>query len=291
MSAPAAGTAAAPALRRWHRGRTATLGLYWNFARLAFLKFLAYRLRYYTGVVSYTVFVAGNAFLYSALYHSRPEAEPVIGGLTLAQMVGYVILSWVGRSFYFNNIDRTLAHQIVQGEIAMELIKPYHVQTVQMSEALGEGLFRMLMFTLPILVVVTPLFGLPAPPHPSLYGWTLLSFLLAFLVNAQVNFLVGCLAFFLKNIVGVIRAKMILMEFLTGVLIPFSFFPGWVQSVMDWLPFQAISYIPVTVYLGLRPAGELQEALLIQGAWALGLFVAGRLVWNASVKRVTLQGG
>jgi len=276
---------------RWERGRAATFGLYVSFARLAFLKFLAYRLRYYTGVVSYTIFVAGNAFLYRALFESRPEGDMVIGGLTLAQMVSYVILSWIGRSFYFNSIDRTLAQQVVDGEIAMQLIKPFHVQTVMMSEALGEALFRMLLFTVPIMVVVVPLFGMMAPPEPSLYGWTVLSFLLAFLVNSQLNFLVGCLAFYLKNIVGVIRAKMIMMEFLTGVLVPFTFFPSWVQEVVGWLPFQAVSYIPVTVYLGLRPENQLQEALLIQAAWALGLFLAGRMIWNASVKRVTLQGG
>jgi len=276
---------------RWHRGRAATLGLYANFARLAFLKFLAYRLRYYTGIITYTIFVAGNAFLYSALFNSRPETHAVIGGLTLSQMVSYVILSWIGRSFYFNSIDRTLAHQVVEGEIAMQLIKPFHVQTVMMSEALGEALFRMLMFTLPIVVVVVPLFGMTAPPDPTLYGWTALSFALAFIVNSQLNFLVGCLAFYLKNIIGVIRAKLIMMEFLTGVLVPFTFFPLWVQDIIGWLPFQAVSYIPVTIYLGLRPADQLLSALLLQAAWALGLFVAGRLVWNASVRRVTLQGG
>lgn len=280
------------ALARWRRGSRATATLYASFAHLAFLKFLAYRLRYYMGVVTYTIFVAGNYFLYSALYQSRPEGEAaVIGGLTLTQMISYIIMSWVGRSFTFNNIDRTLAQQVVDGEIAMQLIKPFHVQTVMLSEALGEALFRFLLFTGPIMLVVVPLFGLARPPEPALYGWTVLSFVLAFLVNAQLNVLVGCLAFFLKNIVGVIRAKMVLMEFLTGVLIPFTFFPDWFQTVMAWLPFQAISYVPVTVYLGLREGTALQEALLLQAAWALGLFVLGRVVWSVSVKRVTLQGG
>ena len=46
------------ALAPWRRDRSASLRLYVTFVRLAFLKFLAYRLRYYTGVVSYTIFVA-----------------------------------------------------------------------------------------------------------------------------------------------------------------------------------------------------------------------------------------
>ena len=283
----------AVSLAAWRRGRLASLALYFACVRLAFLKFLAYRLRYYTGVVSYTVFVAGNAYLYRALFASRPEAagEVQIGGLSLSEMITYIAVAWIGRSFTFNNIDRTLAHQIQQGEIAMQLIKPYHVQTVMMFEAVGEAAFRLLLFTLPILAVIMPLFGIQAPPRPELYLWTLLSFVLALVINSQLNFLVGCLAFSLKNIDGVIRAKHISLDFLTGVLIPFSFFPAWVQTLMAWLPFQGISYVPVTIYLGKRAGMDLELALLGQLAWAVGLFLAGRWVWARAVRAVTLQGG
>ena len=226
-----------------------------GFVRLAFLKFLAYRLRYYTGVVSYTIFVAGNAYLYQALFASRPEAaDAQIGGLTLPEMITYIAVAWIGRSFTFNNIDRNLAMQVQQGEIAMQLIKPLHPQTVMLCEAVGEAAFRLLLFTLPIMVVVVPLYGIEGPPRPELYGWTLLSFLLALLLGSSLNFLVGCLAFELKNINGVIRAKHISLDFLSGVLVPFTFFPGWFQTVVGWLPFQGLSYVPVTIYLGKRAA-------------------------------------
>jgi len=291
-------TAATPAsvpsasLCPWERPWGASVGLYTSFVRLAFLKFLAYRLRYYTGVLSYTIFVAGNYYLYSALFASRVATDSArLGGLTLPEMITYICLSWIGRSFYFNNIDRILSSQIQLGEITVQLIKPFHVQTVILFEAVGEAGFRLLMFTLPILIVIVPLFGLQAPPEPALYGWTLLSFALAFLVNSQISFLVGCLAFFLKNIMGVIRAKMITMEFLTGVLIPFTFFPEWFQKAVTFLPFQAVSYIPVTIYLGHRTGDDLAAALLLQAAWGVGLLLAGRLVWAYSVKKVTLQGG
>jgi ABC-2 type transport system permease protein len=279
------------ALARWQRTPRASLGLYIGFIRLAFLKFLAYRLRYYTGVVSYTVFIAGNYYIYSALFASSTAAGARIGGLTLHEMITYVAISWIGRSFYFDNIDRTLAGQIREGQIAVQLIKPFHVQTVMFFEALGEAGFRLLMFTLPITIVILPLFKILAPASPALYGWTLLSFILALLVNSQINFLLGCLAFYLKNITGVIRAKMVTMEFLTGVLIPFTFFPEWFQKLVTFLPFQAVSYVPVTIYLGRRTGEELAAALLLQAAWGLGLFVLGRLFWSYSVRHVTLQGG
>ncbi|HOX25121.1 MAG TPA: ABC-2 family transporter protein [Candidatus Krumholzibacteria bacterium] len=280
-------------LAPWRRAPGASLRLYLGFARLAFLKYLAYRLRYYTGVVSYTIFVTGNAYLFRALFASRPETAGgvEIGGFTLPEMITYIAVSWIGRSFMFNNIDRTLAHQIQQGEIAMQLIKPFHVQTVTMFEAAGEAGFRLLLFTLPIMIVVVPLFDIGGPPRAALYGWTLLSFLLGMVINCQLNFLVGCLAFYLKNIDGVIRAKAITLDFLAGVLVPFSFFPGWVQTLAAWLPFQGLSYVPVMIYLGKRAGPDLASALLVQAAWAIGLFLAGRLLWARAVRSVTLQGG
>jgi len=285
--------AAVISLAPWHRERTASLRLYLAFVRLAFLKFLAYRLRYYTGVISYTIFIAGNAYLYRALFASRPEAAGAveIGGFTLSEMITYIAIAWIGRSFTFNNIDRTLAHQVQQGEIAMQLIKPLHVQSVMMFEALGEAGFRLLLFTVPIMVVGVPLFDIGAPPAPALYGGTVLSFLFALVINAQLNFLVGCLAFYLKNIDGVIRAKAISLDFLAGVLVPFSFFPAWVQTLAAWLPFQGLGYVPVMIYLGKRTGPDLAIALLGQAVWAIGLFVAGRWLWNRALRAVTLQGG
>ena len=299
------GTTSPTALLPWRRSASATAGLYLHFVRLAFLKFLAYRLRYYTGVISYTIFVAGHYYVYGALFASRvveqigeqigeqvgAGGETLIGGLTLGEMITYVAVSWIGRSFYFNNIHRDLSRMIEEGDISLQLIKPYHLQDVMMAEAVGESGFRLVMFSLPIMVVVVPLFDISAPPDPLLYLWTFLSFCLALVIYSQINFLLGCLAFGMKNIQGVLRAKMVAFDFLTGVIVPFTFFPGWFQDVVAWLPFQGISYVPVTIYLGKRTGDELAAALGIQLAWSLGLYLAGRLVWNHSVRRVTVQGG
>jgi ABC-2 type transport system permease protein len=279
-------------LKPWRRRTRATWGLYGKFIRLAFLKFLAYRLRYYTGVLTYTIYVAGFYYLYRALFSSRAAgSEDLIGGLTLDEMITYVAISWIGRSFYFNNIARELSGQIRDGEIAMQLIKPYNLQTVMMFEVVGESIFRLLLFTLPIMVVVVPLFGIQGPPDPALYGWSFLSFSLALVIYTQINFLLGCVAFYTKNIQGVLRAKMVAMDFLTGVLVPFTFFPEWFQKVVTWLPFQGISYIPVTIYLGKRPGPELWTGLAVQLAWAVGMYFVARLVWNLAVRQVTVQGG
>jgi ABC-2 type transport system permease protein len=281
-------------LAPWRRSARATVGLYGHFMRLAFLKFLAYRLRYYTGVISYTIFVAGYYYLYKALFASRvADADGVatIGGLSAEEMFTYVAVAWIGRSFYFNNIARDLMLQVQDGQIAMQLVKPFDVQAVMMSEAVGEAAFRLIMFTLPITVVIVPLFGVLVPQDAALIGWTALSFTLSLVVLSQLNFLTGCLAFRMTNIQGVLRAKMVSGDFLAGVLVPFSLFPEWFQRAVEWLPFQAVGYVPVMIYLGKRPGAELYEALGLQVAWAVGLYLAGVVVWRRSIRHVIVQGG
>ena len=57
-------------------------------------------------------------------------------------------------------------------------------------------------------------------------------------------------AFFTTYIFGMLMAKEALLSFLTGQLIPLSFFPPLVQRIFDFLPFSSMVYTPVMIYLG-----------------------------------------
>src|SRR6266536_3521506 len=96
------------------------------FARIGFLNMLAYRARYYVGVLTYLFNVAVYYFIWRAVY--RQSASVV--GLSLPEMFTYVAVGWTIRSFYFNEIDRDIAAQWQEGRLAMNLIRPVDVQTV-----------------------------------------------------------------------------------------------------------------------------------------------------------------
>lgn len=274
------------------RARAATFfpRLYLEFARVTFLKMLAYRLRYYTGVVSYLVFVAGNTFLFRAVYGGLPEGA-VIGGYDATNIVTYIAIAWIGRSLVFNNVDREISTLVTEGNIAQALMKPIDFQAMTFFGALGEMGFRLFLFTLPISVVIFPLFDVHGPASLQAGAGAAVSFFLAFLVSTAINFIVGTFALRMKSILGLVRAKYIALEFLTGALIPLSFFPGPLQRAMELLPFQAIGYVPVTIWMGQRTGGALVEALAIQTAWAAALYALGALLWRAGVRRTSVQGG
>ncbi|MBI4484245.1 MAG: ABC-2 family transporter protein [Acidobacteria bacterium] len=260
---------------------------YLEFARVGFVNILAYRLRYYTGVLTYSINVAVYYFIWKAIYAHSSEIE----GFDLSDMITYVAMGWVVRSFYFNNIDHDLAVQVMEGKIAMDLIKPVNAQLMYVSEAMGESCFRLFMLSLPTLVVLSLVFPLKGPADWRLLPAFFASVVLAFFLVALVNFLVGTCAIRLKSVLGLLRAKHFLIEILSGLLIPISFFPGWAQRLMDFLPFQFIAYGPLLIYLGKRDAAGVARTLALQLLWVGILFLLGHLWWRSSIRKLAVHGG
>ncbi|MFZ0881389.1 MAG: ABC-2 family transporter protein, partial [Candidatus Acidiferrales bacterium] len=95
-----------------------TLAAYLEFARIGFVNILAFRLRYYTGIITYLINVTVYYFIWTAVYGGGKE----IAGFNLAQMLTYVSVGWMLRSFYWNTIDQEMAYEVIEGKIAMDLI-------------------------------------------------------------------------------------------------------------------------------------------------------------------------
>jgi ABC-2 type transport system permease protein len=261
--------------------------VYFEFARIAFLKILAYRLRYFTGIVTYFINVSVYYFIWSAIYGSSTD----VAGYDLSQMTTYVAVGWIIRSFYFNNVDRDISAEVLEGKIAVNLIKPVDVQIMYIAQTAGEACFRAVLFTLPIAAVL--LFIYPISPPASVASGVLFfpSSILALLIFTLINFWVGTLALHIYSILGVIRAKYAIVEFFSGLLIPISFFPQGLQDFLRYLPFQHISFTPLQIYLGKLSGAAAFGALAEQALWITLLFAGSRLFWKFSIRRLSIQGG
>jgi len=224
---------------------TTTLAPYLAFARIAFLQILAYRLRYFTGIITYLVNVTVYYFIWKAIY----RGDTVIQGFNFPQMITYVAVGWIIRTFYYNNVDREIANDIQQGHIAGKLTRPVSYQWMQISQAAGESLFRSMMFTVPTGAVILLIYPVQAPRSVSSSDAFLISLLFAFVIFAAINFLIGICAVYLQSVLGLIRAKYFLIELLSGLVIPINFFPDSLVRWSQWLPFQHISYMPLMIYM------------------------------------------
>ena len=78
---------------------------------------------------------------------------------------------------------------------------------------------------------------------------------------------------------------------MSGLLIPIDWFPAWFQSLSMLLPFQAIAYYPLQIYLGRVDGSPMLILLMLQLFWVVVLCSAGRLVWRLCQRQILIQGG
>ena len=113
----------------------------------------------------------------------------------------------------------------------------------------------------------------------------------SFLINTQLNIITGLFAFFLENNEGLMRMKRVAVDLFSGLIIPISFFPGWSKSVLEWLPFQAITYLPSAVFTGKITGTAIFQNLGVQVLWFLLLIIPIYVLWVKSKTRLFVQGG
>ena len=260
---------------------------YAEFSRVGFVNILAFRLRYFTGIITYFLNVTVYFFIWKAVFHSASY----IAGYNLTQMITYVSVGWIVRSFYWNTIDQEMAYEVIEGKIAMDLIKPVSVQWMWISRAMGESAFRLGLLTLPTAVVVALVFPVEGPYSREnfvLFGAAVLG---SFFLMAAINFMIGTCAIPLKSILALIRAKFWLIELLSGLLIPMTFFPDKAQRILSWLPFEHIAYTPLQIYLGKLNGTRAMHAVATEWAWVVALLILAHFWWERSVRKVTIHGG
>ena len=260
------------------------------FVKNAFLKMLAYRMRYVTGILTYLMFVSVNYFIWEAVF-ANSEPGMKIKGYTFKEMVTYISIAWISRSLYFSNIDEQIDELVKTGQISIFLIRPVNFHNIMIFQAIGESLFRLIFFTAPISIVIVSIFPV-ALPKSLLDGLMfLISSSLSFLVLAEMNFLIGLLSFHIKSIQGIVRAKYFLIQLLSGLLLPITFFPEVLEKIVNLLPFVTIAFLPLQCYLGKVPYTEFPALIFHQFFWVIFLYVLGRFFWKKAISHLTLQGG
>ena len=146
---------------------------------------------------------------------------------------------------------------------------------------------RLARFKRPSLVIFN--IQLPASVlHGALF---LYSGFLAFHMFFAVNFLTGLCAVYTEKLQGFLWAKFMLLQFLSGLLLPFSFFPWPLNAIFEVLPFGGMAHTPLNIYLGRIRPEDLAHELALQTAWTVLFILACDWLWNSVRRRLSVLGG
>ena len=74
-------------------------------------------------------------------------------------------------------------------------------------------------------------------------------------------------------------------------MVPLWLFPDLLRKISEALPFQAIYYIPISIYIKTVSGQDALQKLGLQVFWAIVLAFFSRWVWSRVHARLTVQGG
>ena len=222
-------------------------------------------------------------------------SETVRAEFTNSEMVSYVVLSQVINLARIGHTNRRIVYgamrRIASGQVAMDLIRPQVFQLTRYSEWLAVFTFDALVVGLPLWIVFRVVGWIPNPASPLHGALFVLSMSAAWLVMSGIHYLIVVVAFKSTKSFGIQMARVALQEVLGGSLIPISLMPGALLAIASVLPFQALVFTPVWIYMGRISGVDLARALLVQWGWAAILAAAGVFIWAYVRPRVLVFGG
>ena len=263
--------------------------VYLEFARKSFQRQLQYKTANYAGFVVNIFFFVVRAYVFMALYENRD----VVAGYDVVDAITYTgltqaMLMTVG---IFGRGGREISEDVRSGQVATDLMKPIDYQLFVLFRQLGRSFYYFFFRGLPIFAVMVIVFDWN---HP--YSWyALLLFLpslaLAAVITFSFSFIAGISAFWLLDVSGVQQIIMGTGVFLSGFLVPISFFPAGFDTFCEWLPFVGQSYVPVAIYLGKYVGWYMVNMLVRQVFWAVILIMLSRAFMVFAVRKLVIQGG
>jgi len=289
------------------------LSKYTGFAVNGMKSILAYRISALAWSFLPILFLLVQYYLWMGIFQA--------GGGSLYRIDWRTYLTYIGIGFLssrFTNcpFDMYIAGELKNGNVAMNLLKPFSYQGMIFARHLGEKAVYILQI-LPMLLVVL-LLTRPVIADGWTWGAWGMSLLLSFLLNFVFSFLIGTFAFWITNVWGLGLIRNALRFVFSGDLLAISLFfqigekgitlknmplPHVNESsvkgffhlmgvIAYCLPFQAMFYTPTGIYTGMiRGTRAVALHLGIQFAWIVLLFGGCALLWKRAMKRITIMGG
>lgn len=257
-------------------------------AFVTYKEWSAYRSHSLVSVFVGPVYFIVQYFIWSAVY----GGVGTFGGMELEQTIRYFGVSALIGYLTMDFADWNLQMLVRTGKFLTFALRPVHHRFFALSQKLGHRILGFIFEFLPCFLIFLFVFRIDIiPVH---IGWTLLSTALAFLMNFYVNYCIGMTAFYFVQAQGIRTVYQLLASVFSGVLIPISFFPGAVQWVMMFLPFQYTNYVTAMVWTGAESIGELglsiPQAVLFQGIAVIATALLSEVIYRASIKRFTAVG-
>jgi ABC-2 type transport system permease protein len=245
----------------------------------------AFRSQMAISIMTGPVFFLIQYFIWSAVFSTRD----MVNGMTFGQILSYYGLAALINYMIFDSADWEMQELVHSGKLVTFLLRPISYRFYALSAKIGNRLLAFGLELVPVYFIFYLVFEIHLLPKEPF--WFLLSVTLSFLMTFLVNFCIGTCAFWLMRAHGARRMFLLFKDFSAGVFVPLSFFPDMLQTIVFYMPFQFISYVPIQVFLGsYQLAGHSYGIPAIVGLQALSVVAmwgVSELLWRLGIQKFT----
>lgn len=240
------------------------------------------------GLFTNSMFGFFRAYTFIALFAA---AGSEINGFDLRDTLTYAFVtqSMLTPIALFGTWD--IATSIRTGAIVTDLFRPYDYQLWWLAQDLGRATYHAITRGIVPFVAGALVFELRVPEHPATWLIFLMSMALAVMVSFGLRFIVNVSMFWIMDHRGVGALLLTVWSFFAGFIVPITFFPGWLRSLAEVLPFIATIQLPIEIFLEKQQGAAALGLLAFQLGWALALLGAGRALLAVAARRVVTHGG
>ncbi len=267
--------------------RTSSLAPFLAITQLHARRTLVARVDILSNIAFGVLLAYGLAFLWQALY----RAEFVPPTVPIDRMVTYAILGSVVTTSLQTGIVYYANWRIRTGDIIFDILRPINWQVSLLGDFFGTVIAQFVAVALPV-VAISAVFLDFRPPASTVAALVFgPSLILGALVSYSIVFLILLLAFRYTQVGGIESAMRGFRPLLTGALVPLWFLPGGVGTAMEQLPFPAIAFTPLSIYIGETEGAAIWVALARQAGWAVVLLATGAYFARRGMHKLSIQGG
>lgn len=263
------------------------MSFYIEVARTAYRRQLVYRWANLAGLCTNIFFGAVFSYVIIALYHARP----VVTGYDVQDALRY---TWLVQAMImvvlpFGWYDLMLT--IRSGEVVSDLSKPCDFYWYWFSREFGRSIYYLLFRCVPTYIAGMLLFGIGLPGEwRSWLGYSI-ALLIALMLGIAYRFMSNVMAFWVIEARAMVTLAITTAQFFAGNYVPLPFFPPWLRSLADWLPFSGLMNVPTEIFLGKLTGSAFWFAMSRQVFW-FAVFTLGMLALTSfATRRVVAQGG
>jgi len=256
------------------------------YARSAIQSVWMYRADLFISFVNQIVQVALLMVVWRAVYGQAAT----VNGITKTQSVNYAVLAACLQTAMMPWNFSSLSDRVRGGQIGVDITRPLGLVAQCLAQNVGTMVAR-----LPITVVglgTAALIGaLTLPPSPGTAVWFAISLVLGVVLVMLMSLLMSFVTFCSLEVGGYRMLYRLGTGLASGALIPLWFMPGWLAALLQWLPFQAQMFAPLSIYFGRVEGAGIVRTVGVQVFWVAFMAAATWFVWRRAMHKVVVLGG